>query len=88
MLRKPLLILVQKATLASARAGILETDTSILISGTKNAPTSTRAPPPPEQGGYCEDRAPMQPFYPPNMHVVVAMVSHQEQSLRRKGVVR
>ena len=42
---------------------------------------------PPEQGGYCEDRAPDAAIYPPNIHVVVAMVSHQEQSLRRKGVV-
>ena len=87
MLWKPLLMLVQKATLAPARMGIPETDTSILVSGTMNVRTSTLALLPNK-----EDTAriapPMQPFYPPNMHVVVAMVSHQEQSLRRKGVVR
>jgi hypothetical protein len=85
VLWKPLL-LVQEATLAPARTGILETDTSLLVSGTMNVPTSTRAP-----LLNKEDTArivpPMQPFYPPNMHVVVAMVSHQEQSLTRKAVV-
>jgi hypothetical protein len=79
-------MLVQKATLALARTGTLETDTSILVYGTTNVRTSTLA-----LLLKKEDTAkiapPMQPFYPPNMRVVVAMVSHQEQSLRRKAVV-
>ena len=79
-------MLVQKATLAPARTGILETDTSILISGTMNAPMSTRVLLPKK-----EDTAriapPMQPFYQPNMHVVVSKVSHQDQSSPRKVMV-
>ena len=79
-------MLVQKATLAPARTGILETDTSILISGTMNAPMSTRVLLPKK-----EDTAriapPMQPFYQPNMHVVVPKVSHQDQLSSRTGVV-
>jgi hypothetical protein len=62
VLWKPLLMLVQKATLAPAtRAGIPETDTSLLVSGTMNVRTSTLALLPNK-----EDTArialPMQPF--------------------------
>ena len=86
MLWKPLLMLVRKATLALARTGTLETDTSILVYGTTNVRTSTLA-----LLLKKEDTAkiapPMQPFYQPNMHVVVSKVSHQDQSSPRKVMV-